>query len=524
MSNSVDKSMHEVLAVELILYVFEFATRTGESDDWKRLLTLSHVSRRWRSILLDNASMWRQISVPIGIHREMSWVACNVWIQRSKSSLIDISLRVTSDGHVFDPSDDEAHQVCECNIPRKTMKKLVRLIKRHIHRCSSLLLDYIHVDDAQEVVANLAMLPMQPRLRNFSLGVLGSRSKHKTPSCPLTIFGGSWSNIRNLRLYNARHFIIPEFRNLTSLHWAPRDWTIHGVTVPSFFLILEHNPLIERLDVAGLTSIVPARQGHEFTGQPYLMRRLKRLYLWFRSFHSLTVVMGHISLPGIELLGLTVDYREDEPPEGLKLYGVDASPDNAPVSHSPESIFPHNIKYPGAVVPFLDPRYPNLHSIDLGNSPLKLLYDILVRSPKLENIAIDNGMQQFTTSELSDLLVSSFGNIIPLRRLQLKDFFMITDWQILRIAKHYTEDRACDAPISQRPQRRKLDLLEFKRCSFDRELPLDIPVLLNYFCRVQTSKEIIVCPKRLQLPFDFEVIPMYDRWEVTGLVSHGDNI
>ena len=497
--------MENVLDVELVLYIFELATRTGEHDDWKRLMALSHVSRRWRSTLLAYASVWRQISVPIGIHeeREKEWDRCYTWLERSRSALIDISLCVTSSGHIWDSGDRGSTSRCECTMPSKTLADLVVLIRRNINRCSSLLLDYIHVDDAQAIIDHLADLPAQPTLRSFSLGAIGSRSKHKTPGCSEMILGGSWTNICHLRVYNARHFVIPDFRNLTTLHYAPRDWSVHGVTVPNFLLILEQNPQLEELDIAGVTSIFPTHHILALSGKLYVMQHLKRLYIWVRCVYSLAMIMAHVSIPSIEFLGITIDHIEEDPEEQEACYDVDTP------SHME---FPHNITYPGTVVPFLDLKYFRLRSIDLGNPPLKLAYDILIRSPQLESIAVDNWCHKIDMGSLSDLLISPIRSIIPLRRLQLKDFIIESTLQIVQISEFYI----------RATQSSKLDFLELKRCFFHQLSPLDIPLLLDHFRRIKTSYKVVSCPQRLQSPFNFVVIPMYDRWEVTDSVSYGD--
>ncbi|KAF8339694.1 uncharacterized protein EI90DRAFT_3037491 [Cantharellus anzutake] len=437
--------MDGTLAVELMLDIFEHVVFKGGHDDWKALIALSHVSQKWRNLLLMNTPMWRHISLPIGIHQERSWERCYVWLERSRSSLVDISLCVSDQGHLSQG-------------PNTTRRSSDRYLY-NIHRCSSLLLDYINGTDITDIIlTTLLRLPPQPSLRKLSFRCTGSTSV----GC-----AALWPNIQNVRLWSVDRLIAPGLRNLTSFHYsASQDLLI------SFIYATSHD--------------------HEATQRLFTMSSLKRL-LVHSGPRMLTYMMRHVSIPFVEYLGVAIDRTHE-------LDWDYSGPDRDPPT----------------LMTFYDSVFPYLHHADFAHVPLSLIQATLSRSPNLSTLAINNEAEGLACTEhLAKLLVSPAQRNVPIRCLRFRFFdSSLTENEIMRIADFYIKK---GRPGTEHRDS-KLDLLEIAHCSSFPSSIASAEKFMHCFDTIELADDYVL--RALQPPYSFKVVPLYSHYERINLVRY----
>ncbi|KAH9475775.1 hypothetical protein JR316_0011334 [Psilocybe cubensis] len=312
------------LPVELLIHIFSaYAVLGYSTDNPHPSVTVSHVCRKWRDIVLDAPDLWRRI-VLRGFQRRAPF---RVYLERSMDSPLDIDY--TTMPRIS--TSEERYQVM----------KLAEICNPHFRRVESL---SIQVKNAIAFLPFILIIKdhvkMLPRLRHLNVAISAQDPSFHDISSLLdadrialtndTVFIPSSSNLRRLKIEKIPLFNFPAslIANLVSLEivYSPRSTTNHYfVKMSSLCRFLTLTPRLEELVLANTVpyfDVYPSSEAPDVSArenkeemQPVNLLHLKSIDWTFPFCGDIHRLLSLINAPGLERLDLWVN----DPPRRLDI-------------------------------------------------------------------------------------------------------------------------------------------------------------------------------------------------------------
>ena len=287
---------------EVLTEIFVAATFSSEDSQLEVPDTLSHVSSRWRAIVLDTSILWTFIVVTFPFAAKQI-ARAKAALVRSKNRPIDVHIDVRDPEWTWELDEDQ-HAVGSLD-----MVEIMEWLGSSHPRWRSLTVFADNWEPMQTFLSYSTMFSSLPTLEMLSLnrcnayaGLPGSISDSVVPT---QLFDG------NAHLPKLRHVVLSGvhidyscsgFRNLISLDLRHQS---HGVSPSPQELrrILSASPELTSLSLVALSPSCSRRSEEDGDG-PIVMSHLKELTLGWWNVEDAVELLGVFLIPVVETLSL----------------------------------------------------------------------------------------------------------------------------------------------------------------------------------------------------------------------------
>ncbi|KDQ63913.1 hypothetical protein JAAARDRAFT_187313 [Jaapia argillacea MUCL 33604] len=190
----------EKLPPELLIAIFTIAVSTAaKRRDFRRAIYISHISRRWREVAIHTPELWMNISLNVCSRKRFA--LGRLYLDRSLPHPVD----------VFISANRRVYPKASASV----FAEVVDLLLRHFHRCHSLHITALDMNDLVEITNFGSSMVVTPLLEMLEVTFQG----HILRSLPLPIsFRGGTPSLRHIRLDHVLlHWQSPLLANLTTL-------------------------------------------------------------------------------------------------------------------------------------------------------------------------------------------------------------------------------------------------------------------------------------------------------------------
>ena len=287
---------------EVLTEIFFAATFASEESQLEVPDILSHVSSRWRAIVLNTSLLWTFIVVTFPFATKQI-ARAKAALARSKTRPIDVHIDVRDPEWTWE-FDEDQHAVGSLD-----MVEIMEWLGPSHPRWKSLSVFTDNWEPMQTFLAYSTMFPSFPVLETLSLnrcnayaGLPGTTPESATPT---ELFGG------NACLPKLRHVVLSGvhidysctgFKDLISLDLRHQS---HGVSpsLRELRQILSSSPELDSLSLVAL-SLSCAPGSEELKNVPITMVHLKQLTLGWWNVGDAVELLGVLRIPALEELSL----------------------------------------------------------------------------------------------------------------------------------------------------------------------------------------------------------------------------
>ena len=286
---------------EVLTEIFVAATFASEESRLDVPDILSHVSSRWRAIVLDTSIFWTFIVVTFPFTTKQI-LRAKTALARSKSRPVDVHIDVR------DPEWAWEFDECEHAVKSIDMVEVMEWLGPSHPRWRSLSIFTDNWEPMQTFLAYSTMFSSLPALETLSLNRCNAYAGLPgiTPDSftSIELFGG------NAHLPKLRHVVLSGvyidyscsgFKDLLSLDLRHQS---HGVspTLQELRQILAASPELNSLFLVALSP--SCSHGSELEGHPIVMSHLKCLTLGWWNVGDAAEILGVFQIPAVEDLSL----------------------------------------------------------------------------------------------------------------------------------------------------------------------------------------------------------------------------
>ena len=332
---------------EVLIQIFAAATFASEESQLAVPEILSHVSSRWRAILLNTSTLWTFIVVTFPFTSKQISRAKTALV-RSKNRPIDVHIDVRDPEWTWELDEDQ-HPVGSFD-----MVEILEWLGSSYPRWRSLSVFTDNLEPMQTFLAYSTMFSSLPSLETLSLNRCNAYAglPGTTPDSiiPTQLFGG------NAHLPKLRHAVLSGvyidyscsgFKDLISLDLRHQS---HGVS-PSLWDIHQILRASPELSALSLVALSPScSHGLEKSDTPIVMSRLKELTLGWWNVEDTVELLGVLRIPAVQelsledlgssLLGPLEDSMFDDFPTHDSTQILDVLVEMSEFRHNPTSLSP----------------------------------------------------------------------------------------------------------------------------------------------------------------------------------------
>lgn len=283
---------------EVLTEIFLAAAFSSEESRLDIPGVLSHVSSRWRAVVLNTSVLWTFVVITFPF-TEGQILRAKIALARSKSRPVDVHIDVRDPEWTWD-SDEDQHAVRSVD-----MVEIMESLGPSHPRWRSLSILTDNWEPMETFLAHSTIFSSLPSLEMLSLNrcnaYAGLPGTTPDPFAPIELFGG------NAHLPKLRHVVLSGvyidyscsgFKDLLSLDLRHQS---HGVspTLEELRQILAASPELNSLSLVALSPSC-SHGFEELEGAPVTMSHLKNLALGWWNVEDTAELLGLFRIPAVE--------------------------------------------------------------------------------------------------------------------------------------------------------------------------------------------------------------------------------